>query len=86
MTNYIIDFYMSNFAVSKKNILLILIGFGIMVLGYILMVGGGSDDPNVFNYDMFSARRIIVAPIVILIGIAFEIYAIMKLPKKQKDK
>lgn len=75
---------MSNFAISKKNVLLILIGLGIMVLGYILMVGGGSDDPEVFNYAMFSVRRIVIAPIIILIGFAFEIYAIMKRPKNEE--
>lgn len=74
---------MDNFAVSKKNIFLILIGLLIMVVGYILMSGGGSDDPNVFNYDMFSFRRMVIAPIVILIGFAFEIYAIMKRQKRQ---
>lgn len=75
---------MSNFALSKKNIILILIGLGIMVIGYILLSGGGSDDPNVFNYGMFSFRRIVLAPIVILIGFGFEIYAIMKRPKKEE--
>jgi membrane-bound ClpP family serine protease len=68
---------------SKKNFLLILIGLGIMVLGYVLLSGGGSDDPNVFNYDMFSFRRLVVAPVVILAGFGFEMYAIMKKPKKQ---
>lgn len=74
---------MNNFALSRKSIYLILIGLGIMVLGYILLAGGGSDDPNVFNYGMFSFRRIVIAPIVILIGFGFEIYAIMKRPKKE---
>lgn len=76
---------MSNFAVSKKNIYLILIGLGIMVLGYILLSGGGSDNPEVFNYEIFSFRRIVLAPIVILIGFGFEIYAIMRRPKKDEE-
>lgn len=74
---------MEKFALPKKNILLILAGLAIMVLGYILLSGGGSDDPNVFNYDMFSFRRLVVAPVVIVAGFVFEIYAIMKRPKKQ---
>ena len=74
---------MDKFALPKKNFVLILIGLGIMILGYILLPGGGSDDPNVFNYDMFSFRRLVLAPVVILAGFGFEIYAIMKKPKKQ---
>ena len=74
---------MDKFALPKKNFVLILIGLGIMILGYILLSGGGSDDPNVFNYDMFSFRRLVLAPVVILAGFVFEIYAIMKKPKKQ---
>ena len=55
-----------------------------MVLGYVLMSGGGSDDPNVFNYDMFSFRRIVLAPIVILVGMVVEIWAIMHIGKSNK--
>lgn len=72
------------FAIPKKNILYIIAGFAIMVLGYVLMSGGGSDDPNVFNEEMFSVRRITVAPIVILIGIVVEIWAIMHVGKSKK--
>lgn len=72
------------FAIPKKNILYIIAGFAIMVLGYVLMSGGGSDDPNVFNEEMFSVRRITVAPIVILIGIVVEIWAIMHIGKSKK--
>ena len=72
------------FAIPKKNILYIIAGFAIMVLGYVLMSGGGSDDPNVFNDEMFSVRRITVAPIVILIGIVVEIWAIMHVGKSKK--
>ncbi len=70
------------FALGRENYKLLLIGFGIIVLGFILMAGGGSKDPNVFNHDVFSFRRITLAPIVVLFGFAFEIYAIMKKPKK----
>lgn len=73
---------MDKFALPKKNFLLILTGLGIMVLGYILLSGGGSDDPNVFNYEMFDFRRLVIAPLVILAGFGFEMYAIMKKPKK----
>ena len=72
------------FAIPKKNILYIIAGFAIMVLGYVLMSGGGSDDPNVFNEEMFSVRRITVAPVVILIGIVVEIWAIMHIGKAKK--
>ena len=58
--------------------------FTMIVLGFILMSGGGSDDPNVFNEDMFSFRRITLAPLLVLGGFAFEIYAIMKKPKKEE--
>ena len=72
---------MDKFAIPKKNILYIIIGLIIMVLGYILMIGGGTDDPNIFNDEMFSFRRIVLAPVVILIGIIVEIIAIMYKPK-----
>ena len=75
-----------DFALGMENYKLLLIGFGIIVLGFILMMGGGSDDPKVFNgEELFSFRRITLAPIVVVIGFAFEIYAIMKKPKEKKD-
>lgn len=70
------------FALGKENYRLMAIGFAIIVIGFILMAGGGSDDPNVFNPDIFSFRRITLAPIVLLFGFIFEIYAIMKKPKE----
>ena len=69
------------FALGKENYKLLLIGFGIIILGFILMAGGGSKDPNVFDPRIFSFRRITLAPIVVLGGFVFEIYAIMKKPK-----
>ncbi|MDD3108262.1 MAG: DUF3098 domain-containing protein [Alistipes sp.] len=63
------------------NYKLMLIGFAVIVLGFILMTGGGSDDPNVFNPEMFSFRRITLAPLLVLAGLVFEIYAIMKRSK-----
>ena len=66
------------FAVAKRNIIWILCGLLIMVLGYVLMTGGGTKDPNVFTGEqMFSFRRIVLAPILIFIGFVFEIWAIM---------
>ncbi len=71
---------------SKKNYLLMLIGFGAIVLGFILMVGGGSSSPEEFDYSMFSFRRITLAPIIVLAGFAFEIYAIMKRFDQEEQK
>ena len=71
----------SGFALGKENYKLMAIGFAAIVVGFILMAGGGSKDPNVFNPDIFSFRRLTIAPLVLLFGIIFEIYAIMKRPK-----
>ncbi len=71
----------TGFALGKENYKLMAIGFAIIVVGFILMAGGGSDDPNVFSEDIFSFRRLTIAPIVLLVGFVFEIYAIMKKPK-----
>ncbi len=69
-------------AFGSTNYKLLLIAIGIIILGFILMSGGGSGDPQVFNADeIFSARRITVAPIVCLIGYALVIYAIMRKPR-----
>ena len=75
-----------DFALGMENYKLLLIGFGIIVLGFLLMMGGGSNDPKVFNSDeIFSFRRITLAPIVVLFGFIFEIYAIMKKPKEKSE-
>ena len=73
------------FAMPKKNILYIIAGFVVMLLGYALMAGGGSDDPNVFDEGMFSFRRIVVAPVVIIAGIVVEIWAIMHIGKSKNS-
>lgn len=76
----------SGFPLSKENYILLSIGFGIIVLGFILMIGGGSDDPNVFNAEeLFSFRRTTLAPMLVLFGFIFEIYAIMKKPKEEAE-
>ena len=72
----------TEFALPAENYKLLIIGFLIVIVGFLLMLGGRSEDPKVFNMDMFSARRIILAPIVVLIGFGFEIWVIMKKPKE----
>lgn len=71
------------FALARENYKLILIGFAIIIIGFVLMTGGGSDDPTVFDENIFSFRRITLAPMVVLFGFAFGIYAIMKRPKEK---
>ncbi len=74
------------FALAKQNYYLLAIGFVIIIIGFLLMIGGGTEDPNVFNEkELFIFRRITLAPIVILAGFVFEIYAIMKKPKEKKE-
>ena len=74
----------TGFALGQENLKLMAIGFGIIVIGFILMIGGGSEDPNVFNFEIFSFRRITLAPLVLLSGFIFEVYAIMKKPGNGK--
>jgi len=62
---------------TPKGIKLLIVGLMVMVAGYILMTGGGSKDPQVFNYAIFDFRRLVAAPIVILCGVVIEIIAIM---------
>jgi len=69
------------FALGKENYILLAIGFAIIIIGFLLMIGGRSEDPNVFNEEIFSFRRITLAPIIVLFGFIFEIFAIMKKPK-----
>ncbi|MEI7980762.1 MAG: DUF3098 domain-containing protein [Bacteroidota bacterium] len=69
------------FAFGKENYRLMLIGLALIVFGFLLMIGGGSKDPNQFNPEIFSFRRITLAPILILAGYVVEIFAIMKKPK-----
>lgn len=65
-------------ALSMKNYILLAIGFVVIVLGMVLMCGGSSESPEEFNYAMFSWRRITLAPLLIVGGFAFEIYALLK--------
>jgi len=70
-----------NFVFSMKNYIWMFIGLAFIALGFILMAGGGSDDPNVFSDAVFSVQRIRVAPTLILIGFGIQIYAILLKPK-----
>ncbi len=67
---------------GKENYLFIGGGFLLCVIGYMLMVGGGSDDPNIYNPEIFSFRRITLSPVIIIAGFIVVIYGIMKKPKK----
>ena len=72
-----------DFLFESINYKILLIGIGVIALGFILMSGGGSDDPNVFNEDIFSFRRIRLAPTVVLIGFGITIYSIFKKSKPE---
>ena len=74
------------FALGKENLRLLMIGFLIIVVGFVLMIGGNSNDPNVFNKEIFNFQRITLAPIVIMVGFIFEIFAIMKKSNSDKSK
>ncbi|MEF9985561.1 MAG: DUF3098 domain-containing protein [Bacteroidales bacterium] len=75
---------LGKFAIPKRNIRFIILGLLIMILGYIIMMGGGSKDPNEFNQAMFSSSRTVIAPILILLGMVVEIWAIMYRGKAYK--
>jgi hypothetical protein len=71
------------FLFSASNYKILIIGLVVIALGFILMSGGANENPNVFNEDVFSFRRIRLAPTVVLIGFGITIYSIFKNPKKQ---
>jgi hypothetical protein len=71
-----------SFAFGRENYRLLIIGLVVILAGFLLMIGGGSDDPNEFSEGIFSFRRMTLAPILVLAGYVIEIYAIMK---KSKD-
>jgi hypothetical protein len=73
----------TEFVFGKKNYKFMFIGLACIALGFILMSGGGSDDPNVFNDEIFNFRRIRLAPMLVLIGFGIEIYAILLNPDKK---
>jgi hypothetical protein len=63
---------------GRGNYVLMLIGVGVILTGFVLMAGGGSDDRTVFNPAMFSFRRVTLAPILVIAGFAVEVWAIMR--------
>ena len=73
------------FAIDSANYKILLAGVALIFIGYLLMMGGGSEDPNVFNPEIFSARRITVAPLVCLAGFAIILVAIMRRTKKAEE-
>lgn len=74
----------ATFIFQKKNYKYMFIGLAIIALGFVLMAGGGSDNPDVFSDEIFSFRRIRLAPALVLIGFAVEVYAILLNPNKGK--
>ena len=73
------------FVFEKRNYMIMLIGMAFLAIGYLMMIGGGSEDPEIFNPEIFSSRRIVLAPIMILIGFGIEVYAIMYRPKRDAE-
>ena len=69
---------------GKRNYKFLLLSLSLIAVGFILMSGGGSDDPNVFNPEIFNFRRIRLAPTIVLLGFGVAIYAILMPPKKNK--
>ncbi|MFN4235298.1 MAG: DUF3098 domain-containing protein [Bacteroidia bacterium] len=73
-----------SFPFERINFIIMLVGIAVIAIGYLLMMGGGSDDPNVFSEEIFSFRRLTLAPIVILLGFAIEVVAILYTPKSKQ--
>ncbi|MFW6222194.1 MAG: DUF3098 domain-containing protein [Bacteroidota bacterium] len=69
---------------AKENYMLMGIGFIVIIIGFILMVGGDVESRHVYNPEVFSFRRITLAPIIVLLGYAIEVVAMMKKPKSNK--
>jgi hypothetical protein len=74
-----------DFPFARENYKLLVIAVSIIIFGFLLMAGGGSDDPNVFDQGIFSFRRITLAPLVSLFGFVLIVYAIMKKPAEKKE-
>jgi uncharacterized BrkB/YihY/UPF0761 family membrane protein len=72
----------TGFALGRENYILLIIGLIVVIIGFALMAGGKSSSPNEFSKDIFSFRRITLAPVMVLFGFLFEIYAIMHKPRK----
>ena len=74
-----------DFVFGKKNYILMIIGIVVMGIGYLCLIGGGSEDPNIFNDAIFSTRRMVVAPILIIAGLVIEVFAIMVKGEKKSE-
>jgi hypothetical protein len=74
-----------SFALGPKNYRLMLIGIAVVILGFILMIGGGTENPMEFNEDIFSFRRITLAPLVVLVGYSVIFYAILKKDRSRTE-
>ncbi|MEM9143474.1 MAG: DUF3098 domain-containing protein [Bacteroidota bacterium] len=74
----------AEFIFQRRNYMFMFIGIAFIALGFILMSGGGSDDPNVFNDAIYNFRRIRLAPTLVLIGFGIEVYAILLNPNKKR--
>ena len=72
----------TGFVFGRENYILMIAGIVVIIIGFALMMGGASNDPNVFNPEIFSTRRIVLAPIVVLLGFVIEVFAIFR---KSKD-
>ena len=70
------------FLFQKSNYKFLVIGIFFIIVGFLLMLGGGSDDPNIFSEEVYSFQRIRIAPVLILIGFGIQVYAILKTPKE----
>ena len=70
-----------DFAFTKQNYILLLVGIALICVGLLLMIGGGSDDPTVFSDKIFDSQRLTLAPILVAAGFIVEIFAIMHKPK-----
>ncbi|HIE74366.1 MAG TPA: DUF3098 domain-containing protein [Flavobacteriales bacterium] len=70
-----------DFAFTKQNYILLLVGVALICAGLLLMIGGGSDDPTIFSDKIFDSQRLALAPILIALGFIVEIFAIMHKPK-----
>lgn len=76
---------MDKMAITPKGLKFLLAGLVVIISGNLLLLGGGSDDPNVFNYAMFDFQRLVAAPTVIILGIVIEIIAILKIFRDRED-
>lgn len=74
----------NSFPFERINFIIMLVGIVVIGIGYLLMMGGASDDPNVFSEEIFSFRRLTLAPIVILLGFAIEVVAILYTPQNKQ--